>query len=571
MPGFPLLVRAAFFFRLFRLSGSRWPAEGFGWRAAILLAFLPWMLLRAGGIVTTLLRVPTFFALDFTVGVTVISVAVMAWKICMPLSVWLLLIVLVIAIVGIPEAIQHRQAERVCSLDFLAVIVALVAATGWCQDLIRPLGPSQDTFVVFKPWSDFFFHATILGRNLPNQTLLQVGNFEWKGLPAIFYHYASYSLPLLLAKAGNVPSYAAVVGFWAPFGSFLAGLSAYTLGRVFWGQGAGLAALAAAALFPDLYLLGEAHPFYGYYWLQHIEPAGLYGVSIAGTAVVFTVLGVREGRRSWILAGIVVGVMVAFFKVQIFTASFPVIFSLLLLGWPPRRRWQWLWLGLCVTVAVTGVQVANHFHIGPEVHFDLSGGSWYWKFLAGMARDTPSEAWYQAFHASDPFPQHLPQAIGLLLLNSLGLFALVAPLLWLIMLLRRKLDLSDGVSLAAILILLLMTFGLGRNSMLGLPEELIHRPFVWAYWLVASLTAGRLYSLVATRQSWARLSLAILCLLTLAPIYFGRGLQMGKWPAAASHYNVLVDRGLVESAHFIRNQESTDAVVQDSCLEEWAL
>ena len=358
--------------------------------------------------------------------------------------------------------------------------------------------------------------------------MLQVGNFEWKGLPAIFYHYASYSLPLLLAKAGNVPSYAAVVGFWAPFGSFLAGLSAYTLGRVFWGQGAGLAALAAAALFPDLYLLGEAHPFYGYYWLQHIEPAGLYGVSIAGTAVVFTVLGVREGRRSWILAGIVVGVMVAFFKVQIFAASFPVIFSLLLLGWPPRRRRQWLWLGLCVTVAVTGVQVANHFNIGPEVHFDVSGGSWYWKFLAGMARDTPAEAWYRAFQSSDPFPQHLPQAIGLLLLNSLGLFALIAPLLWLIMLLRRKLDLSDGVSLAAILILLLMTFGIGRNSMLGLPEELIHRPFVWAYWLVASLTAGRLYSLVATRQSWARLSLAILCLLTLAPIYFRKGIADGK-------------------------------------------
>ena len=28
-------------------------------------------------------------------------------------------------------------------------------------------------------------------------------------------------------------------------------------------------------------------------------------------------------------------------------------------------------------------------------------------------------------------------------------------------------------------------------------SELIHKPFVWAYWLVGSLTAGRLFSMVA--------------------------------------------------------------------------
>ena len=67
-------------------------------------------------------------------------------------------------------------------------------------------------------------------------------------------------------------------------------------------------------------------------------------------------------------------------------------------------------------------------------------------------------------------------AVGLLLLNSLGIFMVLAPLLWLIGLLRKKVELSDGVSLAAVFILLLMTFGLGRNSMLGLPEELIIVP-----------------------------------------------------------------------------------------------
>jgi hypothetical protein len=186
-----------------------------------------------------------------------------------------------------------------------------------------------------------------------------------------------------------------------------------------------------------------------------------------------------------------------------------------------------------------------------------------------MAKDTPTEGWYRVFQTGNPFPQHLPMAVGLLLLNSLGIFMVLAPLLWLIGLLRKKVELSDGVSLAAVFILLLMTFGLGRNSMLGLPEELIHRPFVWAYWLVASLTAGRLYSLLAARRSWVAIWLVAMLLLAIVPSYCGRGLQRGKWPAAVSHYDIRVDRGLIDSAQFIRNQPPADALVQDSHLEEW--
>ena len=117
-----------------------------------------------------------------------------------------------------------------------------------------------------------------MARSLGAETLFQVGNYEWKGFPAIFYHYASYSIPICLAKVGSLPAYATVVGFWAPFGSFLTGLASYALGRAFWSQGAGLAALVATFLIPDGGLLNIAHPTYGYFWLQHISPGGLYAL-----------------------------------------------------------------------------------------------------------------------------------------------------------------------------------------------------------------------------------------------------------------------------------------------------
>src|SRR3954471_8792608 len=72
-------------------------AKSLNFGSVIFLLALPWVLLRAGAIVTAALRFPSFFALDFLLGVTVVSVAVMSWKYFVPLSLWVLLVVLLVA------------------------------------------------------------------------------------------------------------------------------------------------------------------------------------------------------------------------------------------------------------------------------------------------------------------------------------------------------------------------------------------------------------------------------------------------------------------------------------------
>ena len=123
--------------------------------SAVFLFALPWVLLRAGAIVTAALRFPSFFALDFLLGVTVVSVAVMTWKFFVPISLWVLLIVLLVAVASIPKLLPHHRRDPLSALGLLSVIVSLVAATGWSQDLIFPTMSVNGT-VVFKPWSDFF-------------------------------------------------------------------------------------------------------------------------------------------------------------------------------------------------------------------------------------------------------------------------------------------------------------------------------------------------------------------------------------------------------------------------------
>jgi hypothetical protein len=541
-------------------------------RSATFLFVLPWALLRAGSITTAAVRLPSFFALDFLLGVAAVSVVVLVWKVIVPLSLWILLIVLLVAIAGIPKVLPLGRREPLSVLGFLGVIVSLIGASGWSQDLILPARAIEGG-MVFKPWVDFFFHATVVARSLTAQTLSQVGNYEWKGFPVFFYHYASYSIPLCLAKAASLRAYDTIVGFWAPLGSFVTGLASYALGRAFWNQTAGLAALVATFLIPDLWLLNIAHPAYGYFWLQQVSPAGLYGIAIAGTALILIVLGARDGRRVWIASGVVLGVLVVFFKGQIFAAAFPLLFSVAILTWPPRTRWRWFALGACVAAGVALLPVANRLYVGPNVRFDLSGSTWHWKVLAHLATGTRFEDLYQVFAVGHPFPSHLAQAIGLLLLNVLGIFVVIAPLVWLLAARRKSWQISEGISVGAIAILLVMTFGLGSTGTSINVYELIHRPFVWAYWLVGSLSAGRLVSVLA--ESHSRLLAKLVSIgaiaLTLVPFYSGAGLQRGKWSGAENYSSVLVDRGLLDCAQYIRRQSPTNALAQDSHLDRFLI
>jgi hypothetical protein len=538
----------------------------FNLRSGLFLLVLPWILLRAGGIISATIRLPSFFALDFLLGVAVVSVGVMAWKVFVPLSLWIPLTVLLIIAAGIPRLLPKNQRQPVSTLDLLCVTVSLVAATGWSQDLILPTSPVEGG-IVFKPWSDFFFHATIVARSLGDQTLLQVGNYEWKGFPAITYHYASYSLASCLAKVGHLPAYNTVVGFWAPFGSFLTGLASYALGRAIWSQGAGLAALMATFLIPDATLLNMGHPIYGYFWLQHVAPGGLYGVAIAGTALILILHGARDAQRVWILSGVVLGALVALFKVHIFAAAFPLLFSFAILAWPLRRRMRWLVLSTCIAAGAALIALANHFRIGLNIRVDFSGSAWYWKLLANEANATPVESWYRVFATGHPFPSHLAQAIGLLLLNAFGIFAALAPLTWLLAVQRKTWQASDGISVAAVAILLLMTFGLNGNVA---SSEFMHRPFVWAYWLVASLTAGRLFSMVADRWPQPSILATVVSVLALmlVPIRYGSGLERSKTAGPDAFSNLRLDRGLIDCAYYIRRQPPANAVVQDSHLDE---
>src|ERR1700748_147571 len=91
-------------------------SKSLNFSTVVFLSALPWVLLRAGAIVTAALRFPSFFALDFLLGVTVVSVAVMGWKFFLPVSLWVLLIALLFAIASIPKLLPHHRRNPLSAL-----------------------------------------------------------------------------------------------------------------------------------------------------------------------------------------------------------------------------------------------------------------------------------------------------------------------------------------------------------------------------------------------------------------------------------------------------------------------
>ena len=134
---------ACFAISIFLVVWITLASRSFNFRFAVFLFLLPWILLRAGGLITAALRLPSFFALDFLLGVAVVSIAVMAWKLLVPLSLWLLLIVILVAVASLPKLLPHNQRDPVSAFDLLGVIASLAAATGMVSRPYRASVPGR--------------------------------------------------------------------------------------------------------------------------------------------------------------------------------------------------------------------------------------------------------------------------------------------------------------------------------------------------------------------------------------------------------------------------------------------
>ena len=432
--------------------------------------------------------------------------------------------------------------------------------------------------MVFRPFRDYFIHAGSVAHFTADRGVLALGNYRASGNPLIFYHYFSYLLPASISCFAGQSAYQSLASSWVPLGIFLTGLAAYSLASAWWGSGAGLCACAGLLLLPDASYYGLYNYYMSYHWWLQITPGLLYGVVVAALAVLFVDRGVQRRRPALTGLGMACGVLTVGFKAHIFVVLMPllVLWFLLcdrMLPWKVRT-------GVVALVAAVGAVLAitvERHQAGPALLPDGSAASDYLALMWGMMPDSylKRHAFALAGDPTMPWCPHTASGLiggaAVLLAATIGIVLILIVVINIIDIIRKNFRLLNlfPVVLLAIYIAAALLPPVNHYPCEGVPFEVHHRHFVWAYFACSVWCWGRAATLLRglrpLRTVVNPVTVVVPCLLLLAvPFWLGRGLQKGRYYWSPQFCNIRVDQGLFDCAAFLRTRTHLEDIVQDS-------
>jgi len=457
--------------------------------------------------------------------------------------------------------------------DLAALAICALGATLWCRDGLTPV-VVDGASAVFRLWIDSFVHARITSAIAQAASLASFSDIRMSGTPVYLYHYASYVAPAAFAAWTGTSALDVYASFFLPFGVMLTGIAAYALVRSWWGPYPGLAAAVAVVLLPDAYQQGFGNRYLSYHFMQQVNLGGLYGVSCAALAWLFVIAGCRSRRLGAVAVGVAISGLTLFFKAHVFVAN-----ALLVLLYPclfftglrmPARAAA---AAAAFGAFALGARLADHLDRAPTLRFDGSGAPAYvarvaWNYDPGLFAE-----WLDFVARGEHLHGVALYAVGvpMLLASTFGLW-LVAALAAGFSLRRRVPGALLAFPALVVANYLAMAFALALDEKgIGSPDELLNRPLVWAYFVLAAWTGGavwyRLYGEGAPAATAQRAVAALALAGAFAfPWIHGANLQTNpRWEGYETYASgSAAPTCLVAAARFLRNSSATGDLVQVS-------
>ena len=463
----------------------------------------------------------------------------------------------------------HRPVEYLP--DFLCLLLTGIAATLWCTDALAPF-VTHGGMTIYQTFPDSFFHSRVISSVAQAHDLKTLPVILMSDHPTPMYHYAMYVIPAALSIFTKSSAYVTFVSFLVPFGILLSGLAAFSLAGSIWGRWPGIAATLAVTLLPDAYQQGFGTKWLSYQFFQQVAPNGLYGVACVAIAWMFVLDGCKVARLASILFGYAFLVVTIVYKAQFFVANaflmmiYPCVFFPGL-----RMRWRLAAAVVLVSVFYFVVSLSQNVDRVPTLRLDGSALKPYALLLLDRSEAGLFKSFYQIFLLEKQSNMVFTfYAARMLLLYTFGVWTAIC--LFTSFVLRAK------VKPAAILFpffvivnYLIMSLGLAMDTKaVGQPEELLHRPFVWAYFVVLAWSGAAAYVLSfgngpPTSKFARTLATSIAVSSLLVPLVWAHNLQTLPYPGWDS-YEVLnpVPSGLVKACSYIRKHSQPEELIQDS-------
>jgi hypothetical protein len=464
---------------------------------------------------------------------------------------------------------QPTSPEKEGQSEIFFLLILPVAITAWCWDILHPI-ESRDGIVVIHAWEDIYFHICQITAFASSHGISSMSDVQMSGAPVHPYHFATYLIPASLVDIAGGSSLSAFASLLVPLSVLLTALAAYSLAAVVFGSWPAMAAGLALMLLPDAFQQGFGNPYFGYHWLQQIAPGQGYGLAAAGIAFMFIFEACRKSQYRLVFLGWICALVCLTYKAQLFVAIslpallFPILFM------PGRlKHFRLTALVVASVLYFSVILLAQQIGSVPTMRLDGSGLTPYASAILGLQTDgyirrvlVPlvnrglEAGWFLgtiAFAAT-------------LIVSTFGVFSLFY------LSLARSISrtFSSPVRFfpwCILVVYLVMGTGLAIDERkIGTPEELLHRPFVWAYFVIVVWCAGaayhRFFGDAAPSDLRVRkmLALGVVCMIAV-PAHFGREIATLK-SKGIDFTSVPTCQFAV--ATFIREHSQPRDIIQDS-------
>ena len=431
---------------------------------------------------------------------------------------------------------RHKNFNRLLPIGHLSetffFLIIPLAITAWCYDLLRPIELKNGVEII-RAWQDIYYHICQISTFASSKGFKTLSDVQMAGAAVHPYHFASYLLPAVLVDVTRSSALVAYESILVPLGILTAALAAYSLSSIIFGKWPALAASLALMLLPDTSQQGFGNPFFSYHWLQQIAPAQSYGVASAALVFMLMMEGCRITSYRLIVWGYVFVFVTLLYKSQIFVAIsffafiFPALFMKERIA---KYRVFWLLLLTCIYFGIVTLSQTNP-HV-PIIRLDGTDLTSYSLSILNMQTEGFIKKTFTYFFIHSGNNWYLKAASFVLVLTicTFGVFLIIYILLLKHMKRYFKPD-QWLFPLIVVTIYLVMGSCLALDTRhIGTPEELLHRPFVWAYFVLVVWCAGATYhrlfgdALPANRKVSCSLVLLIFSLVPF-PFIYGKGIQ----------------------------------------------
>lgn len=442
--------------------------------------------------------------------------------------------------------------------------IIVVGSIAWSINNIEGLKATPTGDFILIPWLDIFYHAGWIGLFAQFKGDTAITNIYMSGEPLPIYHYGSYIVSSTISSIGNIPSLQIATSFYPVFGMALTGASMVMLSSIVTDRQGTLFALFVLFLIPDFSfwmplfgLHASMERWYSYYFFQQVGIGGCYATAFLGFSLCYA-LRAFQIKSLWLaFSAVIIFALTSFFKAT-YVLAYGIFFTTYVCF---NLKWKSHLFRISIIVALVSIFILIIAHLNklpgfPSFFISLDGiKSNAIKLMKPISIEQSANFIIQA--------SAIPLAGCALLIRTYGLIFPVSLLLaWTLKDHKQSNIIINLLITTFISHLFIALFIAPNNTTNGDAYEINHKSFVWPYYVIIFCFSVLLYNYTSTRQYLHKQH--SISIISIASIFIAFTIisSFNVQNSFDAHTRNPINKGLLESAIYIKNQSKPSEVVQ---------